>query len=328
LLAFVPPGQRGGQGVDARRLETEHPARIAQRTLGPVGDQRRRQRRPFARVFSVNVGNDLGAPFVFEIDVDVGRFATLLRDETLEQHARAIRADLGNAQRETNNRIGRRTASLAQDIDAAREADDVVHRQKIGFVFELGDQRQFVFDELAHLIRNALRIATKQAALGFVAQPGGWRMASLDDFLRVFVTQFIERKAAQLGDLQRFGQQFRRIEARQAQAGAQMALGIGKQRVASLENRRFQTQRGQRILHRPARLDVHMDVASCHQRQATSCAERLQIGQTGRIVRPGVEFDGDPRPPGKAFGQPESILDQGALARHPENQAVGDRTVG
>ncbi len=219
LLALVPPGERSGQRVNARRLETQHPARIAQRALGPVGDHCRGQRCPLAAIFFVDVGDDLGAPLVLKIDVNVWRLAALFRDEALEQHARTIRADLGNAQREADDGIGRRTSPLAQDIDAAGKADDVVHRQKIGLVFQFGDQKQFVLDKLFNLIRNPLRIALQQTALGFVAQPGSWRMAGLHDFFRIFVTQFVERKAAQVSDFQRFGQQFGRIEARQAQAG-------------------------------------------------------------------------------------------------------------
>ena len=152
-------------------------------------------------------------------------------------------------------------------------------------------------------------------------------MAGFNDLLRIFVAQLIEREAAQIGNLQRFGQQFGRIEARQAQAGAHMALGVGKQGVAGLENRRFQAQSGQHILHRTARLDVHMNVAGRHQRQAARLAKRLQISQPGRVVRPGVEFDGDPGPAGETLGQPATVIDRSRLARHPEHEAIGDRAV-
>jgi hypothetical protein len=75
LLALVPPGQRGGQRVDPRAVEAERAAGVAQCPLGPVGDQCRRQRRPLAAVFAVDVGDDLVAPLVLEIDVDVRRLA-------------------------------------------------------------------------------------------------------------------------------------------------------------------------------------------------------------------------------------------------------------
>ncbi len=240
LLALVPPGQRGGQRVDLRDTETERAAGIAQRALGPVGDHRRRQRRPLAAVPGVDVLDDFLAPFVLEIDVDVRRLAALLRDEALEEQRRARRVDLGDGERVAHRRIGRRTAPLAQDSLTAGEADDVVDGQEIGFVAQLGDQRQFVLDTLAHLARHACRITPSEAGPGFMAQPGGRRVAVRDDLLRVLVAQFVERKVAARGDGQRFGQQIRRVEARQAEPRAQVALAVGKQRVTGSEHRRFQ----------------------------------------------------------------------------------------
>ena len=118
----------GGQCVDARHVETQHPAGITQGALGAIGDQRRRQRRAFAAVFAVDVGDDLVAPLVLEIDVDIRRFAALLRDEAFEQHAGPLRIDGGDAQREADRWPPNR--ALAENPDLARMADDVVNRQK------------------------------------------------------------------------------------------------------------------------------------------------------------------------------------------------------
>ena len=71
-------------------------------------------------------------------------------------------------------------------------ADDVVDRQKVGFVAQFGDQGQFMLDTLADIGRLAGRIAPAQTALGFVAQPGGRRVAGRRDFLRVFIAQLVE----------------------------------------------------------------------------------------------------------------------------------------
>jgi hypothetical protein len=126
LLALVPPGQRRGQRVDLGDAETERPAGIAQRALGPVGDQRRRQRRPLAAVFGVDVLDDLLAPLVLEIDVDIRRLAALLRDEALEEQGRTRRIDLGDAERVADRRVGRRAAPLAENFARAGKADEVV----------------------------------------------------------------------------------------------------------------------------------------------------------------------------------------------------------
>lgn len=50
------------------------------------------------------------------------------------------RVDLGDAQRKTNRRVRGRTATLAQDLAAARETDDVVHGQEVALVGQLGNR--------------------------------------------------------------------------------------------------------------------------------------------------------------------------------------------
>ena len=87
-----------------------------------------------APVFAVDILNDLLAPLVLEIDVDVGRLAPLRRDEALEQEVGAVGIDLGDAETEADGGIGRRAAALAQDALAAREAHDVVDGEEIGRV--------------------------------------------------------------------------------------------------------------------------------------------------------------------------------------------------
>src|SRR5690349_10994625 len=73
VLAIVPPGDRLGDAVHLPQVQPQRLADVAQRALGLIGDQRGRQRGAFAPVFSVDVLDDLLAPLVLEIDVDVGR---------------------------------------------------------------------------------------------------------------------------------------------------------------------------------------------------------------------------------------------------------------
>src|ERR1044072_2034925 len=51
-----------------------------------------------AAVFAVDVLDDLFAPLVFEIDVDVGRLVALARDESLHEQLAARRIHLGDAE--------------------------------------------------------------------------------------------------------------------------------------------------------------------------------------------------------------------------------------
>ena len=149
--AAIPPGEHAGEPIDLREVEAERLADVAHRALRPVGDERGRERRAVAAVFRIDVLDHLLAPLVLEVDVDVRRLVPLLRDEALEQHAHPRRIDLGDAERVAHRRIRRRAAALAQDVLAAREGDDVVDGQEVGLVLELGDQRQLVLDQFAHV---------------------------------------------------------------------------------------------------------------------------------------------------------------------------------
>ena len=64
--------------------------------------------------------DDLVAPLMLEIDVDVGRLVALLGDEALEQRVDHVRADLGDAEAEADDRIGGRAAPLAEDVLRSR----------------------------------------------------------------------------------------------------------------------------------------------------------------------------------------------------------------
>ena len=110
--------------------------------------------RPYLRV---DVLDDLLAPLVLEVDVDVGRLVALGRDEALEQQPAAHRIDRGDAQAVAHRRIGRRAAALAEDVLRARVAHDVVDGEKIGRVVARRDQGELVGEAFAHLVVDALR---------------------------------------------------------------------------------------------------------------------------------------------------------------------------
>ena len=117
--ALVPPLEILRQPVDLIRREPQRLAHIANRAAAPIGDDGRGQRRAVAAVFVVDILNDLLAPLVLEIDVDVGRLVALLRDEALEERLDARRVDLGDAEREAHRRVRRRAAPLTQDAARA-----------------------------------------------------------------------------------------------------------------------------------------------------------------------------------------------------------------
>ena len=93
-----------------------------------------------------------------------------LENETLEQQVHARRIDLGDVQAETDRRIGRRTPPLAENIAAARERDDILHRQEIVFVVECADEFEFPADELLNIVWRAVRPTFPRARPGKLLQ--------------------------------------------------------------------------------------------------------------------------------------------------------------
>ena len=129
---------------------------------------------------------------MLEIHIDVGRFVTLFRDETLDKHLHTRRVDFGYSQAETHRRIRCRPASLAENILRTCIRDDVIHRQEILFITEFGNQLEFVLYESYHFLRSAPGPAMPHALLRQVPQISRRRLVFRDDFIRVFVTQFVE----------------------------------------------------------------------------------------------------------------------------------------
>ena len=246
--AAVEPVVHLGHLLDDGQVDAERAPAVAQRALGAVADHHRRQRRALAPILAVDVLDDFLAALVLEVDVDVGRLVALLRDEALEQQAGARRIDLGDAQAVADRRVGGRTAALAQDVLRPGEAHDVVHRQEVVLVLHVGDQAQLVLDLGLHLGGNAFAEAPVRADIGFRAQVAAGRVAGRDHFVRVFVAQLVEREGAQARDAQRLGQGLARVDVGQAQARAQVLLGVLRQAVAAFGHRLAQARGGERVL--------------------------------------------------------------------------------
>ncbi len=64
----------------------------------------------------VDLLDDLFAPLVLEIDVDVGRLVALVGQEALEQDFVLVGIDLGDAQAVADGGVGGRAAPLAEDV--------------------------------------------------------------------------------------------------------------------------------------------------------------------------------------------------------------------
>ena len=144
VAAGAPDGRR--QRADRVFRQSERLADLADGGAAAIRDHGGGDAGALAAIFLVDILDDLLAPLVLEIDVDVRRFAPFRRNEALEQKIGAIGIDLGDAEAEAYRRIGGRAAALAQDLLRAGVANDVMHGEKIRRVAQLRDQRQFVLN--------------------------------------------------------------------------------------------------------------------------------------------------------------------------------------
>ena len=136
--------------------QAECPRQVMQGAAAAIADDGGRQCRPFATVLAVQVLDDLLAPLVLEVDIDVRRLGPFAGDEPLHQQRIQPLADGGDMQAVAHQRIGRRTAALREDAAAVRIGHDVIHRQEVRLVAQFRDECQFALDDLARLRRRTL----------------------------------------------------------------------------------------------------------------------------------------------------------------------------
>jgi hypothetical protein len=111
---------------------------------------------------------------VLDVEVDVGGTVALGREEPLEQQAERDSVGLGDAERVADRAVGRAPPTLAVDVVAMAEVDDVDEQEEVAGEAELLDHVELVRD-LAHRLRVLLvarRVADGRATGGELAQPG------------------------------------------------------------------------------------------------------------------------------------------------------------
>ena len=105
----------------------------------------------------IDILDDLLAPLVLEIDVDIGRLVARVRNEALEKEVGAGGIDLGDAERIADGGIGGRAAPLMQDFLLAGVADDVLDGEKERRVVVPCDELELVLDLLDDSGRRTVR---------------------------------------------------------------------------------------------------------------------------------------------------------------------------
>ena len=170
--------------------QAQHLANVAHRAARPKALDHGHDGRAVATIGLEDPLHHRLAAGVLEIDVDVRRLVAFGADEALEQQVVALGVDAGDAQHVTDRRIGRRAATLAQDVLAAGIADDGIDRQEVGRIAELADQPQFVVEDLADFRRHAVGEALGRALPGQAHQGLLGCLSVGDHFARVLVAEF------------------------------------------------------------------------------------------------------------------------------------------
>src|SRR5262252_76307 len=95
-------------------------------------------RRAMPAVAFIDVLNDLLAPLVLEIDVDIGRLAAIFRNKARKQEIAFVWIDRGDAKAKAHRAVGRRAAPLAEDLLllGAGEGNQVMHGEEVARVIE------------------------------------------------------------------------------------------------------------------------------------------------------------------------------------------------
>ncbi len=272
-----PAMQLAGQRRHRIGGQAERLTNLAYGAARAVADHRGRKTRAVAAVFFVDVLDHLLAPFMLEIDIDVGRLVALGRHETFEQQVEARRIDGGDAEAVADRRIRRRSPPLAEDAAFARETDEVVDGQEIGRVTQLLDQTQLVFELRPYRVRRTAGIARLHPLPGQAFELALRRHAVGRDLVGILVAQFIQREMAAVRDFQGPGQ--RRLvileQARHVRGRFQMAFRIGFEPPARLVDDAFLADTGQHVEQRPTRPAVHQHIVRRNQRGLQA---RRQIG--------------------------------------------------
>ena len=189
----------GGQSGDGIFGQAHRFADFANGGAAAEVNDRRAYTRAVTAIFFVDMLDDFFAAFMFEIDINIGRFPAHLRDKTLEHHRDGFRRRFGNAKCVTDHRISRTPASLAKNILATRKGNDVIDRQKISRVIQLCDELELFLDHGPHARRQPVRIAPDQPIFSETPQARVGVFA-IRDFIRIFIFQLIQRERAALHD--------------------------------------------------------------------------------------------------------------------------------
>ena len=281
-----PAPQHAGERADGVVGEPEHLADLADGAAGAVADHGGGEAGAVAAIALVDVLDHDLAPLMLEIDVDVRRLVAVGRHEALEQEIDARRIDLGDAEAEAHRGIRRRAAALAQDVLRAGKAHDVVDGEEIGRVVERRDQRIFMVESGAHLLRNAVGITPARAFLGIGDQRLLGRGVAFAGLVGIFVFELVEGKPAVREQAQRLRHCVRRVaeQARHFLRRLEVALGIGFETPSGIGERHVLADASHDVLQGAPLGRVIEHVAGGEKRHPRRARNGGEPGEAARII--------------------------------------------
>ncbi|MNK94863.1 hypothetical protein D3C87_1150820 [compost metagenome] len=206
-----------------------------------------------APVLLVDVLDDLLAPRVFDVEIDVGRLGPFFRDEALEEQPHAHRVDGGDAETVADDGVCGGTSALAEDIARSAERDDLVHGQEVPAVLQALDDPKFDLELTGDFLGDRA-VALRGARVGKLAQPLGRRLAVRETLGQVTVAQLCKREGASFQDL--VGTFHRgRVGGEQggeSRRSQQRVLSVGLEPSAGRMQRKPMPDAGEHVLERPA----------------------------------------------------------------------------
>ena len=204
--------------------------------------------------------NDLFAPFVLEIDVDIGRLVAGVGNEAFEKKVRSCGIDLCNAENVADRGIGGRSASLMEDALLSRKSNDIFDRQKKRRVVEPPDQLKFVRDLFDDIRRRAIRIVFRlitpcDAFPGQTFEPLLRVFSVRRNFIGIFVGQLFEIEAAAICEFERVCQRFGIVREKTGhfRGGFEMTFGIAGETKTGFIDGASVADAGEHILQAAAR---------------------------------------------------------------------------
>ncbi|MNJ25375.1 hypothetical protein D3C77_198190 [compost metagenome] len=282
--------------------------------------------RSVAAIAIVDVLDDLLAPFMLEVHVDVGRLVPVLGQEALEQQVGFRRVHGGDAKHVTNGGIGRRSPALAQDALVARHSHDVVDGQEVGRDRLAADEGQFLVQQGLNLGGNAVRVVHGGVATGQFPQPLLRVPAGRDRLLRVLVAQIgqVERRARQEGG--RLGHGLGRVPEQASHFGGRLqpAFAVDFQATTGGLDGRTLADAGQDVLQVAVFGRGVEDVVDGQQRDVRLRRQGLQPRQAAPVVATPGHGGAQPDGAGRGFdhaGQ-DGVQPLQPFRRHDDQQQV------